>query len=243
MVTAAQTLEIGSLGALFGSYLCEIYFWIKLHNRVSCQAVLMTKVNMMKKFRVKNEFMACFTVFTVLTYIMLALMNSKSHKMAKKNQKWSHIDEVTLNILIDPGSAIIIAILFLILSIGLITLSTVILTWLKNHYSRRYAQFNAKIVSCTVWSCVGMSMMTLRLLIEAVFRPKLKSLIADYMDGTNDTGFIIYFTIAGLFSEILAQVCLLVTLSKSHSIWLERLVLFPLGLPDGLAQPESELLA
>ena len=76
VVTTAQIFEIGSLGALYGSYLCEIYFWIKLHNRVSCQAVLMREANMIKKFGKKNEFVACFIVFTALTFVMLAFMNN-----------------------------------------------------------------------------------------------------------------------------------------------------------------------
>jgi hypothetical protein len=144
--------------------------------------------------------------------------------------------------LIDPFSAIVIALLFLVQLIGFVTLSSVIITKLKSHYNRRYAQFHAKIVTCTVWSCIGMSMLVLRLFIEAVLRSDLKSLLADFINGTDEAGFTIYFTIAGLFSEILAQVCLLITMGQSHSIWLERLVLFPLGQPDGVAGQERCLL-
>jgi arginine exporter protein ArgO len=50
---------------------------------------------MLKKFRAKNEFLACFSVFSVLAFSVLAMMNGKSHKAHRKSKMWTHINEAS----------------------------------------------------------------------------------------------------------------------------------------------------
>ena len=81
-------------------------------------------------------------------------------------------------------------------------------------------------------------MLTVRLAVEASFRPSIDKLLHSAMKGKGDIGIILYFTVANLVSEIFAEVALLIVLFKRHKIWLERLNLFPLGLPDGVIPPK-----
>ena len=73
----------------------------------------------------------------------------------------------------------------------------------------------------------------MKLASEVSFKPSLDHLIHQvYNGGKSDTGLLIYFTVATLFSECLVDAALLFALFKRHKVWLARLTLFPLGLPD-----------
>ena len=82
----------------------------------------------------------------------------------------------------------------------------------------------------------------MRLGLEAVLRIKLNTLFYNAVNGVNDYKFILYIIFSTIFSEYLAEITLLIAIFKRHNIWLERLNLFPLGLPDGVEPPQHEEL-
>ena len=81
-----------------------------------------------------------------------------------------------------------------------------------------------------------MASVMMRLGLEAVLNYKLDQMFYDCVTD-DDYRFILYFTFATIFSEYLAELLLIIAIFKRHNIWLERLNLFPLGLPDGVEPP------
>ena len=63
-----------------------------------------------------------------------------------------------------------------------------------------------------------------------------------YVSGTDIFGLTLYLVLATVLSEILAVFFLLITMNRRHTIWLERLIMFPLGNPDHLVIPAKEML-
>ena len=82
-----------------------------------------------------------------------------------------------------------------------------------------------------------MATVMMRLGLEAVLSLKLDRMFDECVNGLNDYKFILYIIFSTIFSEYLAELTLIYAIFKRHNIWLERLNLFPLGLPDGVEAP------
>lgn len=85
-------------------------------------------------------------------------------------------------------------------------------------------------------------MLATRLILEAALHSVLENLVAEYVSGTDAFGLTLYVVAATVLSEILAVFFLLIAMNRRHAIWLERLILFPLGNPDHVVVPEKEIL-
>ena len=137
----------------------------------------------------------------------------------------------------------IIAVFYLFLAIGIITATGLILQTLNESYKKRYNQFYKTIHRCAIWTVIGCFVIVLRLIGAAVFRKLLEKSIRNFTDGTKSSTFIIYFTCATVFSDFVAYIAIMVCIYRRYKIWLDRLNLFPLGLPDNAFVPEQNILA
>ena len=75
MIQYTQTLDISSLCTLYFAYLCEQYFWIKTHNRVTVQARQLTQNEYEKRKKQRNECFICFVVFVIITFLFCEFAN------------------------------------------------------------------------------------------------------------------------------------------------------------------------
>ena len=150
------------------------------------------------------ECFICFVVFATLTFIFLNFSCEQTHKKDYKSPTWSEYDELSHSLLVDASLAYIIATLFLLQSVSLLILSMLSLSLLEKFFNKRHAQFYKAILFCALWAAIACSMVTVRLSIEASFRPSISKLIHSAFKGKNDAGIVIYFTIANLVSELFA---------------------------------------
>lgn len=56
------------------------------------------------------------------------------------------------------------------------------------------------------------------------------------------TPFLVVWSLTVGLLEYLGQISIVITLRRKHRIWIDRLEIFDLGLPDGASQPEAEML-
>ena len=63
------------------------------------------------------------------------------------------------------------------------------------------------------------------------------------MSGADSYFYPVYYGISTFFTVNIAQLSLVITASVRYNQWLDRLILFPLGLPDNVVIPEREMLA
>ena len=73
-------------------------------------------------------------------------------------------------------------------------------------------------------------------------RQMLNKWLKDFLYEANSTPLLFTWTLSIILTEFVAQLSLIVTLTKRYKIWFDRLNIFPLGLPDGAILPEQEIL-
>ena len=56
------------------------------------------------------------------------------------------------------------------------------------------------------------------------------------------TPFLVVWSLSVVVSEFLAQISIIITLRQKHKIWIDRLNIFKLGLPDDVEPLEAEML-
>ena len=54
--------------------------------------------------------------------------------------------------------------------------------------------------------------------------------------------FLVVYSVQISISEFLAQISLIISLRQKFKMWIDRLSIFPLGLPDGVLPPDPEML-
>ena len=79
--------------------------------------------------------------------------------------------------------------------------------------------------------------MTVVLTNQILFRHNIEKLLQELVDKTNESGFIEYWVFSTVLSEFSASISIMLVILLRHKIWLDRLTIFPLGLPDSLVVP------
>jgi len=243
MIIYTQMFEISALGALFGAYMCELYFWAKTHSLVRAQAKQATQEEIEKRNTKRKECLICTAIVITFLFACLDFTSIKVLQSHEASADWTIEDEAASNMLLDPFVALLLGCFFFIEAIGLSISTKLTLNDLKSYYSLRYKQFKSPIVSCAVWSIVAVSVMTLRLVLEAVLRPILNSGVDNLVEGNNGNVYIVVWMVGLTLSDCFAQIALIISMHRRYLIWLDRLHIFPLGLPDGVTPPPEELLA
>lgn len=237
-----QLLEVSSLGFLYCAFLCELYYWAKTLNTVKCQALKWSDSTQFKRHKQCKESVIGVIGFTTLIFCFFNFACYKTHQTNAKDYNWTLLDELGADIFIDQSIASIIAGLYFFLLVGFLTTILKLLQILKTSYERRHNQFRKTIVSCKRWTTVAITSITIYVTFQATMRQMLNKWLKDFLYEANSTPLLFTWTLSIILTEFVAQLSLIVTLTKRYKIWFDRLNIFPLGLPDGAILPEQEIL-
>jgi len=85
-------------------------------------------------------------------------------------------------------------------------------------------------------------MLSIRFATEGLLSNHYGDLMEQSLDNFDAAPFLVTLSVSTICSEILSQIALVVCLRKKFTIWVDRLNIFPLGLPDGVKAPDAEIL-
>ena len=95
---------------------------------------------------------------------------------------------------------------------------------------------------CASWSITTCGLLGLRFACDGILRKFFVDLMELDKARVVSKPFLVVYSVQISISEFLAQISLIISLRQKFKMWIDRLSIFPLGLPDGVLPPDPEML-